>query len=336
MDKEMLNNDKYIIDVQNVSKTFRWQKKYTGFTGPIKNLVSPQYESAEVVKNLSLQIKAGESVAFLGPNGAGKSTTIKMICGILKPTMGQISVMGKDSWQYRPQLVKDMGVCFGNKSQLWWNLPVFRTYELLKSMYSIPDEIYNENIRVFSETLGIDKYLDKPVRQLSFGQKMKAEFAACMLHNPQLVLLDEPTIGLDIIARQEFANFIKRIMSERKTTVMLCTHDLNEVENICSRVVIINHGQIVNDTEMQKLHNELSQEYKMYIEYDIPIMEISGNDKISVSGASETHRDFIFNIDLRKISIDEAINFARQFGVIKFMELKRKEISEIIATYYRQ
>ena len=325
----------YIIDVENVKKTFRWQKKYTGITGPFKNLFCARYESLDAIKDLTLKIRPGETVAFLGPNGAGKSTTIKMICGILKPTCGTIHMLGMDSWKNRQKFVKDIGVCFGNKSQLWWNLPVYRTYELLKSMYEIPDDIYKCNIEAFSDMLGIGEYLDKPVRQLSFGQKMKAEFAACMLHNPKIVLLDEPTIGLDIVARQEFANFVKMIAQERNATILLCTHDLNDVESICSRVVVINHGQIVKDSSMQNIREELCQEYKLCIEYTQPIKIENNNPLIGVQCFSETMKNYIFSIDFNKVSLDDAMDYAKKFGKINFMELKKKDISEIIEKYYR-
>lgn len=327
--------DEPIIHVKNVSKTFRWQKKYKGISGPFRNLFRPRYESVEAVKSLTMEIQRGETVAFLGPNGAGKSTTIKMICGILKPTDGSINLMGKDSWKNRPKLVRDIGVCFGNKSQLWWNLPVYRTYELLKTMYEIPDDRYKKNLDLFSEILGIHEYLDKPVRQLSFGQKMKAEFAACMLHDPQIVLLDEPTVGLDIVARQEFAEFIRKIARERNATVMLCTHDLNDVESICSRVVVINHGMIVKDSTMENIRVELSRDYRMNVEYADPVEIPDENPTIGVEPNTDSMRHYSFSVDLTKTTIDDVMQYVRKFGSINFMELKKKDIAEIIEIYYR-
>ena len=329
------NNYEYIIDVKNATKVFRWQKKYKGVIGPVKNLFHPQYESVEAVKNLTLQILPGETVAFLGPNGAGKSTTIKMISGILNPTAGSITMMGMDPWKYRAKLVKEIGVCFGNRSQLWWNLPVYRTYELLKSMYEIPDSQYKKNIDMFSEILAINEYLEKPVRQLSFGQRMKAEFAACMLHNPQIVLLDEPTIGLDIIAKQEFTEFITQIVHDRNITVVLCTHDLNDVESICSRVVVINKGSVVKDDSIKNIRIELSQEYRLNIEYFEPVVIQNDNPSIEVQSQSDSMKHYTFYIDLAQTTIDDAINYARKYGSINFMELKKKDISEIIEKFYR-
>lgn len=322
----------YIINLEGVNKTYKWQKKQKGIKGIYKNFLFPEYQTVDAVSNLNLKIEKGEAVALLGPNGAGKSTTIKMICGIIKSTSGTVELMGENAWEKRSKLVGRIGACFGNKTQLWWNLPIRRTFELQKSLYSIPDDKYEANLNKFCEILSLGDLLDKPARLLSFGQRMKAEFVASMLHEPEVVLLDEPTIGLDIKAKEEFGKFIVSIAKDKQTTILLCTHDLDEVEDICSRVVVINKGRIVKDSEMTQIKQELSKDYKIKVVFNDKIDESSISDTFVWKKIAENRYIFEFNTEI--IKMEDAFDKVRKLGAINSVDIEKKDITELIKQYY--
>lgn len=239
-----------VIQVENLCKTFKVSKKENSF---IKYLFNRKYQTIDAVKNVSFSIKEGELVGFIGPNGAGKSTTIKMLTGILMPSSGKIQVLGKDPNKYRKLNAKSIGVLFGQRSQLWWDLPVFDTYLLLKKIYKIPQNIFQKNLSKYSDILKLDKFIYQPVRQLSLGQRMRADLCAALLHNPQVLFLDEPTIGLDVVVKQQIREMIKQINEENMTTVILTTHDMKDVEEICNRLIVINDGKVVIDGPIEQV-----------------------------------------------------------------------------------
>ena len=242
-----------IIEAQDLTKDYVVKLKGKGLKGMTKSLFKSDKKIVHAVKNVDLSIDEGELVGYIGPNGAGKSATIKMLTGILQPTSGSIRVCGLDPSKNRVQNALNVGAVFGQKTQLWWDLPVRETFELLKRMYSIPEDVYRNNLDDFMDFLELGSFVDQPVRQLSLGQRMRAEIAASLLHSPKVLYLDEPTIGLDINIKLKMREFIKKINQERGVTVMLTTHDLQDIEQMAKRIVVINHGTVCFNGTMEKL-----------------------------------------------------------------------------------
>lgn len=234
------------IAVNNLYKIYKISQRQEGFTGMVKYLFHPQYKEKEAVKGISFSIQQGECVAFLGANGAGKSTTIKMLTGIMKPTDGKISVMGNDPFRERIRNAGNLGVVFGQKTQLWWDIPVKDSFELLHSIYEIPDKVYEENLDLFKKILELEEFMDQPARKLSLGQRVRADIAAALLHDPPVLFLDEPTIGLDVAVKQKVYQFLQYINKEKKTTILLTSHDLKDMEWLCRRLIILEKVQLIN------------------------------------------------------------------------------------------
>jgi ABC-2 type transport system ATP-binding protein len=239
-----------LIEVRNVSKTFVTEVRQKGRFGAIKSLFSPEHKEVEAVSKLSLKVEAGESVAYLGPNGAGKSTTIKMLSGILVPTAGDILVGGLVPYRQRKKNAYQIGVVFGQRSQLLFDLPICDSFEFLRYMYGIPEARFRKSLDHFVDILDIRHLLSRPVGTLSLGQRMRAEIIAALLHEPEILFLDEPTIGLDIIAKDKIRAFVREMNRERNITVLLTTHDLGDVEHLCQRLVVIDKGKIVYDGDL--------------------------------------------------------------------------------------
>ena len=242
-----------MIEVNGISKNYEVVKKNPGLRGAIKGLFSREVTEKKAVKDISFNIADGELVGFIGTNGAGKSTTIKMLCGILTPTDGQIELNGFVPHENRQKIAKDLGVVFGQRSQLFWDIAVRESYDLLKHIYEVPEEDYQKNLALFTEVLDLEPLLDIPVRQLSLGQKMRCELGAAFLHNPSIVFLDEPTIGLDVMVKDKIRNFVKEMNRLHGTTVLLTTHDMQDIEEICDRVIIIDEGEILFDDSLVKV-----------------------------------------------------------------------------------
>lgn len=242
-----------IIEAKELTKDYAISIKGEGLKSRIKSLVSPEKKIVHAVKNIDLLIDEGELVGYIGPNGAGKSTTIKMISGILTPTSGEIKVCGIDPAKKRIENAFNVGAVFGQKTQLWWDLPVSETFELLRRMYNIPLKYYQKNIKEFMDYLDMGSFMDQAVRQLSLGQRIRAEIAASLLHNPRVLFLDEPTIGLDVNIKASVREFIRKINQERGVTILLTTHDLQDIEQLAKRIIVINHGQIGFDGSVKEL-----------------------------------------------------------------------------------
>ena len=249
-----------VIEVDGLRKDYRIVKKDEGVMGSLKSLIRPRYETREAVRGLSFSIREGESVAFLGANGAGKSTTIKMLTGIMRPGAGNVRILGEDPFQKRMENAKRIGVVFGQKTQLWWDIPVVETFRLLRSIYEIPEETYERNMKEFGEILGLTDFLSQPARKLSLGERVRADLAAALLHEPPILFLDEPTIGLDVAVKQRIYTFLKRINRERKTTILLTSHDLNDLESLCRRLIILERGEILFDDGMEKVFERFGEE----------------------------------------------------------------------------
>lgn len=263
-----------MIKVTGLSKTFKVpQKEKEGLLSSVKSLFHREYKYVQAVKGIDLHVEKGEIRGLIGPNGAGKSTTIKVLSGILHPTAGSVNVMGYVPWIERETYVKKIGALFGQKTQLWWDVPAFDTFALQKVMYHIDDLTYRRTIDEFNDLLGLDDIMNRPVRQLSLGERMKCELVCAMLHEPELIFLDEPTIGLDILAKEAIRSFIKQINKERKTTFIVTTHDMSDIEDLCQRVTVINHGTVVFDDVIEKMKMFFSERKIVDIRFHKPIEE---------------------------------------------------------------
>ena len=256
-----------MIDVQNLSKDYLLKRKKPGLRGAVKGLLRTEYETIHAVKDLSFHIDEGEIVGFIGPNGAGKSTTIKMMSGILTPTQGNVLIGGRDITKHRKEAVRNIGVVFGQRSQLNWDLRLGESFELLKHIYQISREDYDRTMDVMDSILRIREIIDQPVRQMSLGQRVKGDLVAAMLHSPKVLFLDEPTIGLDVSAKYALREFIREINQVRKTTVILTTHDLGDIQELCERLIIINHGVMMEDGNLSQIVDRIAPYKTLVVEY---------------------------------------------------------------------
>lgn len=245
------------VEVKNLTKRYRIRKRAANRKEAVRQLIAPQHKWITAVDNLSFTILTGEIVGFIGANGAGKSTTLKMLTGILTPDQGDIMINGLDMKKYHRQIVSKIGVVFGQRSQLCWDIPVMESFRLFKDMYHVPKAVYKENIEIFSDILNLSDFVQKPPRLLSLGQRMKADLAAALLHNPDVLFLDEPTIGIDILAKMKIRDFIHTINRERNTTIILTTHDMSDIEDLCEKMIIIDKGKLLYSGTL----NELKRTY---------------------------------------------------------------------------
>lgn len=262
-----------MIEVSHLRKTFRVARRNAGFSQAVKALFHREYEEIHALDDVSFSIGEGEMVGYIGPNGAGKSSTIKILSGILTPDSGDCKIDGRVPWKERREHVKQIGVVFGQRSQLWWDVPVIDSFELLKEIYTIPNGLYQKNLSRLTELLDLQELLRTPTRQLSLGQRMRCEIAASLLHSPKVLFLDEPTIGLDAVSKLAVRDFIKQLNREEKTTVILTTHDMQDIEALASRVILIGKGRILLDgtlSDIQRGGESIDQALaEMYQELDI-------------------------------------------------------------------
>ncbi len=245
-----------IVKVENLYKEFKITK---GKKGILSSFFNNEYEVKKAVNKISFTINEGQIVGYIGPNGAGKSTTIKMLTGIIVPTSGDILVNGLVPYKKRKEHAMNIGTVFGQRTQLWWELPVADSLNLLKYIYKVPEKVYRKNLELFNDTLGLKEFINQPVRQLSLGQRMRADFAASLIHSPKILFLDEPTIGLDIIAKEKIRDFIKIINREDKVTVILTTHDIGDIEKLCNRTIIIDKGEVVYEGNLEAMKDTLGK-----------------------------------------------------------------------------
>ena len=247
-----------LIKAENLSKNFRIYQRGNGIKGYLRSFVKREYETVHAVQDLNLEIEEGEMIGYIGSNGAGKSTTVKMLTGILQPSSGKIEVDGRNPHKQRKNNAMNIGVVFGQKTQLWWDLPEKESFKILKEIYEVNDEDYEDRIDEFDEVLQLSDFWDQPVRKLSLGQKMRCELAAAFLHHPKIVYLDEPTIGLDVAVKERIRDFIKKMNREENITVMLTTHDIGDIEDLCERVVVLDTGKKIYDGELDSLVNRFT------------------------------------------------------------------------------
>jgi ABC-2 type transport system ATP-binding protein len=255
-----------IIEANQLNKVFKQAVKKPGLAGALKHLITQEYVSKEAVKDINLKIGEGEAVAYVGPNGAGKSTTIKMMTGILHPTSGQVKVCGIEPYKKRTENARNIGVVFGQRTQLWWDIPICETYTLLRDIYELSEKEYKDQLDMLVTLLDMKEFLYLPARKLSLGQRMRADIAASLLHKPRILYLDEPTIGLDIVIKKKIRQFLKELNRNSHTTVLLTTHDLEDIEDICERIIIIDHGSMVYDGNLTTMKDTYAKERAITIE----------------------------------------------------------------------
>lgn len=322
-----------MIEVQGLSKSFKVIKRDAGIGSAVKSLFHPKYSKIQALEDISFKIDEGEIVGYIGPNGAGKSTTIKIISGILVPDKGKCNILGFTPWKDRVSHVKNIGVVFGQRSQLWWDVPVIDSYNLLKDIYKISDKDFKNNLELLTDTLELSTLLTTPVRQLSLGQRMRCEIGASLLHNPKILFLDEPTIGLDAVSKIAVRNFIKTINKEKKVTVILTTHDMNDIEALAQRIILIGKGKILLDGTLADIKSRFVTNKTLTIDF-------SENDKaINIPGTallSRTKERLSLSVDLNKIKVSEVIGKLSDKLEITDVSVESRPIEEIVVDLYKE
>ncbi len=318
-----------IISLTHLQKHFSLPVPQKGLMGMARGFFAREYRLVRAVDDITFDIQPGEVVGYLGPNGAGKSTTIKMLTGLLVPTGGEITVNGFTPWKQRQQYVARIGAVFGQRTTLWWDLPVNESLELLQHVYKIPLARFRQNLNEFRTILDLDPFLHSPTRSLSLGQRMRADLAAALLHDPALLFLDEPTIGLDVVAKERIRQFIQHINRQRGTTVLLTTHDLSDVEKLCERVMIIDHGKLLFDGKLNTLQTRFGGKRELIVDFaeSYPDLSVPGAEVKSQEGARATYQ-----FDRATLSASELIR--RLTGRYRIVDLSVRE-PDIEATVRR-
>jgi ABC-2 type transport system ATP-binding protein len=320
-----------LIETRDLRKVFRSVARAPGALGALRTLFSRTYVDRVAVEGVSLAIDEGELVGYIGPNGAGKSTTIKMLTGILVPSSGEATVAGLVPWRERQRNARNIGVVFGQRSQLYWDLPLIESFELLRAIYGVPRARYRKNLDDFIELLEMQEFLNTPVRQLSLGQRMRGDFAGALLHDPRIVYLDEPTIGLDVVAKEAIRTFVAELNRSRGTTFLLTTHDLADVERLCRRIVLIDRGTLVYDGTIERLKDEYGRQRTLVVTLAEPVAEIE------VPGAEfvERNGDIVrLRFDRGSIGADQLIRRVADRYSLSDVSIEEPELEAIIRRIY--
>ncbi len=325
-----------MIEVKDLRKEFKKPIRGEGISGMIKTLFSRKYEVKEAVKGINFEIKEGEMVGYIGSNGAGKSTTIKMMCGILNPTGGKVLIDGMEPYKKRKQVAQNIGVVFGQKTQLWWDIQLIESFKVLKEIYQISDEDYKERMEFLESVLGLSDFLKQPVRTLSLGQRMRADLAASLLHNPKVLFLDEPTIGLDVLVKEKIREAIKEMNKKYNTTVILTTHDMADIENLCNRIIIIDEGNVIYDGDLLSIKNKFGDLRTVTIELRD---DLTSTDMFDTFGGNVGYelkgRELTVNFDALKVNFENVMNHIMQHVHMKDMKLKEISIEEVVREIYK-
>lgn len=331
-----------MIYVENLRKEFKKIIKEPGLKGAVKALVKPKKEIVTAVDDISFTVPKGEILGFIGPNGAGKSTVIKMLTGILMPTSGTCRINGKNPQADRKNYVREIGVVFGQRTQLWWDLALRETYAVLKEIYQVPDEQYKKRMAFLNEVLELDSFITSPVRTLSLGQRMRADIAASLLHSPKVLFLDEPTIGLDVVVKENIRNAIRKINAEEGTTVILTTHDLADIELLCERIVMIDKGKKVFDGGISELKHNFGDirtlEFELVSPADFELLNYNRRFTLTENDLSAERDNSTVKVrfDTAKVSVEEIISHTLETVHVKDLNIKDVEIEEIIKQLYRR
>jgi len=321
-----------MITLKNINKTFRVAKRQAGFGRAVKALFSREYEYVHALNDVSFTIKDGEMVGYIGPNGAGKSTTIKIMCGILTPESGACEIDGRTPWRERVAHVREIGVVFGQRSQLWWDVPIIDSFELIRDIYKTDEKIYKNNLDELTELLDLGELLKTPTRSLSLGQRMRCEIAASLLHSPRILFLDEPTIGLDAVSKIAVRQFIKRLNTERGTTVILTTHDMQDIEALTERILLIGKGRILLDGSLDELKKRSSERKTLVVEYSGTAPDIC--EGMTLTETKEGR--MVFTLAPSVLSVSDAIaHLAAQTEIID-VSVSGITAEEIVAALYKE
>lgn len=321
------------IEVHNVSKTFKVAKRKAGIKASLKSFIKREYIYVDAIKDVSFNIEKGEIVGYIGPNGAGKSTTIKMLSGILTPDNGEILVDKMIPYKDREKYVRNIGVVFGQRSQLWWDIPAEDTFDLIREIYKLDKVEYEKTKQELIKTLNLDGIINIPVRQLSLGQRMRCEIAASLLHKPQILFLDEPTIGLDAVSKQIVRDFIKKINKEEKITVILTTHDMADIEYLAKRIIMIGKGKVLYDGSL----NNLKRKYdtRKYITVNTK-EKIKSFRKKGLLEHEKVKEGYKFIIDTKETSVSDFINYLSTKINIEDIDIQNENIDNIIIKLYKE
>src|SRR5438105_5118435 len=350
--------DMPIIEVERLAKTFRTRERAVGLAGSLRSFVAPQYREREAVKQISFSLEPGEILAFIGPNGAGKSTTIKMLTGILYPSAGKARVLGLTPWQQRRKLAFHIASVFGQKSQLWYHLPPQDTFGLLARIYELDMDEYRKRRDFLIDVFDIADYMRVPARKLSLGERMRCELAAALLHKPSVIFLDEPTIGLDVIAKQRIPDLIGQLNAEEGVTVFLTSHDAGDIEQVCRRAIVINHGEIILDTPVAKMKRDYLKVKTVDLLLEEPAATLlktdsnTGKQRLSIQLPASIHEEMQdtegvqvlkakghglkLAIDTSRTPLEPVIAAVMQHCHILDMTISDPPMEEIIATIYGQ
>lgn len=319
------------IEVKNLNKAFKTRVKEKGFKGNIKNIFKPKYKVKEAVNNISFSVEKGEVVAFIGPNGAGKSTTTKMLTGILYPSSGDVSVMGINPVKERKKLSYEIGTVFGQKEQLWVHLTPYDNFKFFGAIYDIPAKVVEKKIEEFNEIFELQDFINIPVRNLSLGQRIRCEIVASLIHEPKILFLDEPTIGLDPVVKENIRVLIKRLNKEKKTTIFLTSHDVGDIEKLCKRVIIVNDGKIVLDDTMENLKyhylNKKIVEVKMKEQVNL-------DDEDGIVILKDKGYNLKIEVDTTKRDISDVINLLDTDKIID-INISNIPLEDIISSIYK-
>lgn len=321
-----------MIEVKNLSKTFKVYKRNQGLGEAVKALFNRRYETVQALDNVSFNIEEGEMVGYIGPNGAGKSTTIKIMSGILNPDKGQCIINGRTPWKDRINHVRDIGVVFGQRSQLWWDVPVIDSFSLIKDIYKVPENQYKKNIKDLTQLLNIGDIIKTPTRQLSLGQRMRCEIVASLIHNPKILFLDEPTIGLDSISKISVREFIKDINKERKTTVILTTHDTQDIEALTKRIILIGKGRVLLDGQLDDLKEKFNKERTITLNYYGDLNRVCNGLKISEKYDGRA----VIEVDTNIISVSESIGYLSSKVNIIDVQVSSTTVEDVVVGLYKE
>jgi len=321
-----------VISVKSLNKSFRVAKRRAGIGNAVKALFSREYETIHALSDISFNIDDGEMVGYIGPNGAGKSTTIKIMCGILTPDSGHCEIDGRIPWKERISHVRDIGVVFGQRSQLWWDVPIIDSFELIRDIYKVNSKEYKANIEELTSLLDLAELLKTPARNLSLGQRMRCEIAASLLHSPKTLFLDEPTIGLDAVSKIAVRQFIKNLNASRGTTVILTTHDMQDIESLTKRIMLIGKGRILLDDSLEELKRKSSNLKTLLIEYTGEPPKIGEAMRLS----EQREGRLVVTINPNEISVSDAIAYFAKSTEISDVSVTGITAEEMVAALYKE
>ena len=338
--KRVMSNNN-MIEVKNVSKEFKKIIKEPGLKGSVKSLFHKKQEIVKAVDDISFSVEKGEILGFIGPNGAGKSTAIKMLTGILTPTSGEIMINGQIPYKNRKKYVKEIGVVFGQRTQLWWDLPLSETFTVLKEIYQIEDKAFKNRMDFLNQVLDLEPFIKSPVRTLSLGQRMRADIAASMIHNPKVLFLDEPTIGLDVVVKDNIRKAITEINQNEKTTIILTTHDISDIELLCKRIVMIDKGKKVYDGALDKM----KEKYGKMREIHINLNSIEDMNKLAFAEKFNLLEDdlevklegkkAVIKFNSSKAQVSDMLSYILGTITVKDIAVSEADIEEIIRRLYK-